>query len=971
MDRSADEAVARAGADERQREDAGRGGRGEGDEPSSVTRRSSSPSARASDRGAGDGPSSATSAGAGELARPPRWLVAVLALAVTLLGLWLVWPLARGVMPLSADHPVHLTRAWLFGQILADFELRGWSSTWFFGAPIGELYPPLGDLIVALFRALSFGGASWERCYAWMVALVFVLQGLALVHVGATLGRGGARGRAMAFAGPIAGAIAGALALVDAGAYREGGWTYTMLYGVWPQALATSLGLLCLSEAARARLEAGTPGAGRHLACAALAGGGAILAHPMSLPTLALAAALGVPILASIKGQVAEDMSKSPSRRAAGARAQVTLEIAVIGGLALAVAAWWLLPMLAHRGWMASYGWLHAPLDAMVRMAAEGRWAQHMPAAVGHAATLGLLFTALRGHPLARLLAAWSLCLWLGASADAFWALRLDHLGAGFTHIQYQRLLIAAKPGLFLLAGLALVGLARAAAGLWRSRLRAHIKAPVVVALAGAILVLGSGMVGGSVDAMRRHHVGEVQVERFPGKPEAEAAYAELLAWLAERERERARAAAPGEVGRIAFRAHRNAHWFMDSPLTTEAATYKIGFTPGDNFVHKPEAASDALLRRLGVRYLVSMGRGLHQFGPFAVRERTDAEGITHLEGPGEVEVIGGSVDAGDLRLRIRGAEAGATRLVLHVGGYPRWELRQGGALLPWVEVPAITRPGGEAVEATPEARRRGELRGGKAEGDDGSEPTLIAAAVGDGDVELRYVRWRVLDLLGLGITVAALLALLALIVGRGEATLARLGGIVRRALPGWVQAAGLAIVIAALGVRWLRADARESGLASAWLSAGRAAIDPASGGDALRAGPLKTEMLIRPAIVVRPRRAGPAIVTFPGVDFSRGELRGYVALDDDAAKDRRGARGTHHLKIDARTAGAAAEAWTTLVDLKLPHAPGRTPLVLTPPPGAGAAAGAAVDLRVTIVSEGEAPPALGFNLGLAGGDPP
>ena len=37
-----------------------------------------------------------------------------------------------------------------------------------------------------------------------------------------------------------------------------------------------------------------------------------------------LAAALGVPILASIKGQVAEDMSKSPSRRAAGARAQAS-----------------------------------------------------------------------------------------------------------------------------------------------------------------------------------------------------------------------------------------------------------------------------------------------------------------------------------------------------------------------------------------------------------------------------------------------------------------------------------------------------------------------------------------------------------------------------------------------------------------------------------------------------------------------
>jgi hypothetical protein len=144
-------------------------------------------------------------------------------------------------MPLSADHTVHLTRAHLYGEQLLGGHLVGWSPTWFFGFPLGELYPVLGDLGVLALRLLSLGQLGWPAAYALMFTLVFLLQGWSLLRCGRALGWG-----------PLPGTIAALLVLADAGAYREGGWIYTVTYGVWPQALATSLAWLAFAELALA-----------------------------------------------------------------------------------------------------------------------------------------------------------------------------------------------------------------------------------------------------------------------------------------------------------------------------------------------------------------------------------------------------------------------------------------------------------------------------------------------------------------------------------------------------------------------------------------------------------------------------------------------------------------------------------------------------------------------------------------------
>lgn len=991
---------------------------------------------------------------------------------VTALGLWLLWPVPAGVMPLSADHTVHLTRAWLYGQQLASGHLTGWSPHWFFGFPLGELYPPLGDLAIALTHAASGGALAWPTSYALVFTLVFLLQGWALLRCGRALGWG-----------PFPGLVAAVLALLDVGAYREGGWTYTVFYGVWPQALATSLAWLALAElalAARAReaLSAETgpprepaapapdaeplslrpgpsappdpvlpamvpatvssghvaaamadpagslaqdapdrsatpgpsgpasaampsgpapsdpapatmpsgpalsapaapvrpPGPGtpppppadakkpehpspkrpehptsasaapaahrRHLVAAALAAAGALLAHPMSLPMFAVAAPLW---LATVGLRGASPAAPPGVRERLAAAA---LDLALVLALALGLAAWWLWPMSAHRGYMAAYGWLYAPLDAMLRMLAQGQWTQLMAPPAGFAALAGLALAAVSRGGVLRFFALMAVVHWLLASTDVFWGLRLDRLGAGFTHIQYQRFLTAAKPGLYLLAGAVVGALWQLARRTWSTT---HVRKVLSLGSGALALLLAGWLARDAWTLARRHEVGAVQVERVPGKPEFAAAYQQFLAWTAEAWQRR------DADWRLAVRADRNAHWFMDTPVHTGAPLYKVGFVPGDNFVHKPESGDPRVLDRAGARYLLSLGPGgpgttqVASFGPLRVHERAGAEGLAHLDGDGAAAIEASDLAAGRVRVRVTGASPGA-RLVFHVAGYPRWDLSftpdGGGAPEPvdWFEAPIV----GDGPTATPAQRLAGLLPGGKALGDDGSEPTLIAAPARDGVYELRYVRWRWFDVAAALASLAA--AALAVSLVLSPRPLARLRPLARRlAHPAALAAlAGLALALA--GLRWQRAAARERPLASAWLAEGRAAATH------VRSGPLKTDMQIVPAVLADPRR--PSSVTFPRVTLGP-TLAGWVALDDDDAKLRR--RGGYRLEIRARPPGAAD--WTTILDMPVPHRPDRQHLAAKAPVPTDIQGEA--DLAVVLTPTGDAPPKLGFNLEL------
>lgn len=833
---------------------------------------------------------------------------------VTAVGLFLVWPAPLGHMPRSADHPVHLTRAWMFAEALSHGRLHDWSPIWFFGTPVGDLYPVLGDLVVVAVRVLGGPFLSWPSAYALAFCVVFVAPGWALLRAGSVMGFG-----------RWPGLVAALLVLFDVGAYREGGWIYTVEYGVWPQSLATALGWWAIAELAHAcrSTAAERP---RRIARASLAMGASLLAHPMSMFTFAIAG----PLVVFAMGR--------PLRTHGRDSLATGLAVALLAiGLGLA----WVGPMLQHRAWMASYGWLWLPLDKMVAGVARGAWSQSMPALVGWAVTAGVLAAVALRSPVARVYGVVALVLWALAARDVAWELRLDRLSEGFTHVQYQRLITAAKPGLFLLAGLP-AGLLAHAAATRTGRVR--------VGLYGLASLVALGTIGASVRTWVRDPLVHLQVERDSNDVVKADDFAQLAAWLADTWSER------DGFWRVTVQASRNQHWFMDLPVVADGVPlFKQGFTPGDNFVHKPEQGHPTVLDRAAVRFVISTrerrGQDLvARFGDLRVYERATAGStVAWLHGPGTLEIVTGEDHRSPVRVRVQGATE-ATRLTFGIAGYPRWVLEGPDGEVAWAEAPVL----GDASPVTPDARRAGALRGGKAHGDDGREPTLIMAPVRDGEYTLRYAAWTAFDVFCVAVSLVSAAGLALLGWSRSPAAIRRCTAL-HRALRGLVHPGVVLPALAVFGVlagqRIAAARAAEATTAVGWASR-----DGAASLRHVSANFLKTDMLIRPALLVARRPRGPAVAIFPGVPGGTA-VTGWVALDDDEAQVR--APGSHRFEIDVRAAGGA---WSPVFQRPIPHRPGMIPIAFTVPGGSETHG----DVRITVHSEGARVPRLGFDLELA-----
>ena len=201
-------------------------------------------------------------------------------------------------------------------------------------------------------------------------------------------------------------------------------------------------------------------------------------------------------------------------------------------------------------------------------------------------------------------------------------------------------------------------------------------------------------------------------------------------------------------------------------------------------------------------------------------------------------------------------------------------------------------------------------MRGGKAHGDDGSEPTLIATGVTDGEYTLTYERWRTVDVLAFVLSLAALVGCAALLFRRRVAE--RIEAPLRR-----MEVIGHPVVWAALVVGLVlfglvkvsRGRAAEAGQAYGRVLNGQADLRAA------KAAFLKTDMLIRPAVVFNRRHKKPAAAVFTGVTLGE-TLTGWVAIDDDHAKMK--AEGKHEITIEARPTGGGE--WTKLWGTKYPH---------------------------------------------------
>jgi hypothetical protein len=340
----------------------------------------------------------------------------------------------------------------------------------------------------------------------------------------------------------------------------------------------------------------------------------------------------------------------------------------------------------------------------------------------------------------------------------------------------------------------------------------------------------------------------------------------------------------------------------------------------------------------------------VQRFGQIEVYERDgwQEDDVASMRNSGVVEVL--EDDGERVRVRVSEASDGA-ELVFGIAGFPRWRLEGPDGEVQWHEAPVV----GNGPSATQQQRRDGELRGGKAHGDDGTEPTLVAAPVRDGEYTLTYARWQARDVLALLLSIVALGACGALLFrprsfARPDAILdaahRRLGLVGHP----FVWAATLLGLVLFASIRVAQGRAAEATQAYGWALDGRAQLRAA------RVAFHKTDMLIRPAVVLDRRAKEPATAIFEGVALG-DTLDGWFALDDDDAKDQR--RGTQRLEVEARPRGT--ETWTTIYDHPLRHTPGRTVVSLP----TGALAGQVVDLRVVQHSDGQRPPLVAFDFDL------
>ena len=688
---------------------------------------------------------------AGRTATPGTVLRRVLPpLAVVTLAVLLLHPLLLGSMPVSHDHPVHLYKAWHFwDEMLLQGRLRGWSSYWFFGYPAEELYPIGPDLWVALFRAMTFGALSWEATYSLAFVGVFAFSGLAVYVFGRR------------YFGVTAGLIAAFLWLLDPGAYREGGWSYTADWAVWVQILAMAFALLALAKLEDV-LERGRPA---DWAVAGLLFGAALLSHQMNVLVLGL----GLPLFLLARATAGGRPLGREAARTGG-----------VLGLGVLVAGFWLIPMLARKGLTTNIGDLWNPLESAAQGLVNGRLFGNVWPAVVLAGLAGAALGVARRSWAAIFLVAFSGALIFAATSTAFNDLDLFSISAAFGKLQYQRLLIPAKAGLFLLAG--------EAVRLTWDAARASVRPPPLpgrsrwwrsVGLLVLVAAAAAPFVRPTLVQFKEHYLKGVGSLELDTERKDNEDIRNFLAWSKAAWDE-------SEVFyRIAYELDYHDHTMMAAPVHNQTPYFKIGYTPAKLFKHAPEEGGAAIYGPLSVKYVVSKrskrGRSWEEVAQFGRLRVYRFAGFTadrwRLDGPGEVD----AVEFGEERIHLylSGLEPG-TRLRLHVANHPRWRVRMNGEILDVDEVPAVV----------------------------GGAPMLMEFPVEDGELVVEYVT-RVPDALGYLATLLGLLLVgLLLAASRRPAMAARFAAplagparwIVR--LTPWALAAGSLLLVSFVGLR-------------------------------------------------------------------------------------------------------------------------------------------------------------------------
>lgn len=555
-----------------------------------------------------------------------------------------------GERPVSYDHTVHYFKAHqLHTRFLPQGRLYGWSQRWFAGYPVNYLYPIGADLWVNFVYMLGFGLLSFSRAYGIAFWLMHLLSGVAAYRFGKLVG-----GRAV-------GLVTGLLLITDLSAFRHGGWAYTVVYGVWPQALSLAFAMLALCHLPALFERRGT----RAVGAFGLWMGLAILCHPMALVFMA------VLLVGSALAAAFADGVRAPSGI-----------VRLLGGYAVAslVACTWLLPFLSTRRQTTPMGvWW----DTTYEMA-RGLWELTMlPGTIGYVLAFGLcgLLLSLRSRRFVLLLSAW-MCLIVPVLFSSTFVdeLRLPELASAFAKVQYLRISTMVKPFWFALAGYFIVLLVRrgkrllpdgAARGPAPNALRAGVYA----------LLLGLVVLPIAVPAAQLFYSKHVSKSlRTVHDRQFQADRKKLTAWLSTHlPRDRFY-----RVG--IFTAHN--HDLFDLASELDFPVYKRGFTPCANFVYKMNSPEADVLQAVGVRFVI-----VKKMLPEADFELLERFGIYRVYRylhyrPEPYQVVSGQADVRlrrfeDERVDLDVGPGAHGKLRLSVSWFPRWKAYRDGHPVP------------------------------------------------------------------------------------------------------------------------------------------------------------------------------------------------------------------------------------------------------------------------------------------------
>jgi hypothetical protein len=609
-----------------------------------------------------------------------RWLPYLAVTAGTLVALS---PISLGEMPVSQDHINHYAfTEILVHDMIPSGRLFGWTDRVGIGYPFGDIHYTLCYLVTGLPHLITFGLVDLDTSYAIGICVAWLVSSLAIVALARRLG-----------AGPWGATLVGLINTVDVGSDREGGWTYSMFHGVWPQQLATGVWVLAILALWRLAEKADT----RRMALAALLGGLAIWIHPMSSVVLLIAGLL----LFAVRL-----LRRDPDAHPGDPRGTIRLIPAL--GLSGLIGLIWAARMMTWGDAMWSGHVYWEQLPQLAARALTGSPFDHQLAIVAALALVGVIGAVLSRRTFALLAVLICATLLAIGAMDLVLGSDLGLAGGPFKTLQYRRFSIAIKPFWYALAALGLSFVARGIASAATERLRAAtagIGARILVAVLltpivyAAVTALPTVVTSPSLRPLTMSSAGEV---------EHTAAIRQILEQEAERLGWRVHRAVyyekPGHGGRYPMQAIADTGFGM---LPTV-------FPPAQNFENIARTTRPETMYSLGATIIVSrwpvrhklleeVGRhGAHRVYRFTMPPPAPAE----IRGPGRLEIAAWGDE--DKVLEVSGARA-ETSVLLAMTPFGKWRAIQGEQEIPI----AATQLGGVL---------RAELKG-----------------IGDGEIRLEY----------------------------------------------------------------------------------------------------------------------------------------------------------------------------------------------------------------------------------------